>query len=106
MFILSQLFFKQNLQGQISLIIAKVTNDFLFDGSCRTMRASTDLLKKQLGVGKVLIDEKLQFDGCEIEQNKNGFITMSMNRFLERLKPIDISRSHQKCNRALQRRKK
>lgn len=60
------------------------------------MKSFTELLRKRFEVGKFLIDEKLLFNGCEIEQDKDGSITMSMKRYLERLTPINISRSRQK----------
>ena len=93
---LSQQFYKRNSRGEISLLVAKVTDDFLLGGSCEEMRALTDLLQKRFDVGKVLIDEKLLFNGCEIGQDENGSITMAMHRYLERLASNYISRSRQK----------
>lgn len=93
---LSQLFFKRNSRGEISLIIAKVTDDFLLETTCEETQAFTELMQKRFKVGKVIINEKLHFNGCEIEQDEPGSITMSMIRYLDRLTPFDISRSRQK----------
>lgn len=50
-------------------------------------------LRKRFVVGKTVIDSKIHFDGCKVEQEPTGSIKMSMIRYLERLKPIAISRS-------------
>ena len=63
------------------------------------MRHFTELLQKRFIVGKVIIDDKLHFDGCEIMQDKIGNITMSMVRYLERLTPIELSRSRTKMRK-------
>lgn len=39
------------------------------------------------------VDEKFLFNGCEIEQLKNGSTKLSMNRYIERLKPISMTPS-------------
>lgn len=51
------------------------------------------MLQGQFFVWKITLDDMIHFDGCEIEQAKNDSITMSMVRYLERLEPIEISRS-------------
>ena len=93
---LSQLFVKRDTKGKVILLIAKVTDDFLLGGSTENMRQFTAMLAKRFEVGKVIIDDKIHFDGSEIEQAKEGDITMSMKRYVERLKPIDMSRSRRK----------
>lgn len=60
------------------------------------MKRFLDLLEKQFVVGKTLIDEMLHFDGCEIQQDIVGNIRMSMCRYLDRLKSIDLSRTRKK----------
>lgn len=91
-----QLFVKRDQNDHISLIVAKVTDDFLLGGTIRQMQMFIDDLQKRFIVGKVAIDGKIHFDGCEIQQDMQGNITMSMVRYLERLKPIVLSRERRK----------
>lgn len=88
---LPQLFIKENESSFIDLLIAKVTDDFLLAGHIREMQKFATMLQDQFVVGKVILDEMVHFDGCEVEQATNGDITMSMVRYLERPKPIEIS---------------
>lgn len=93
---ISQLFIKRDKQGRICLLIAKVTDDFLLGGSVESMEAFIRDLKKRFIVGKIIVNAKPHFDGCEIEQYADKSIRMSMIRYLERLKPITISRTRRK----------
>lgn len=98
---LSQLFVRRSEDGSICLLIAKVTYDFLLDGTLEEMQKFIDELQKRFIAGKVVIDQKLHFDGCELEQDSNGDIKMSMIRYLERLKPIMLSRTRRKQRREM-----
>ena len=91
-----QLFAQRDGNGAIKLLIAKVTDDFLLGGSPKHMQMFIDKLKQRFDVGKVIIDDKIHFDGCEIEQDREGNITMSMQRYVERLNAIEVSRTRRK----------
>lgn len=93
---ISQLFIRRATDGSVVLLVAKVTDDFLLAGSLAEMEAFVDRLKRRFVVGKVVINDKVNFDGCELEQYKDGTIRMSMIRYLERLKPITMSRARRK----------
>lgn len=93
---LSQLFTKRKKDGSICLIIAKVTDDFLIGGTIEEIHKFINALSKRFIVGKTVIDKKIFFDGCELEQLIDESIKMSMVRYLERLKPITISRTRKK----------
>lgn len=93
---LSQLFAKRRRDGSISLLFAKVTDNFLIGGSVQAIMAFIDLLTKPFIVGKTVVDKKAYFDGCEIEQSSDGSIRMSMLRYLERLKSITVSRNRRR----------
>ena len=92
----SQLFVKRDKYGRVVLLVAKVTDDFLLGGSIDNMKAFLDNLKQRFIVGKIAVDQKMYFDGCEIAQDADGNIKMSMYRYLERVKLIEISRSRRK----------
>ena len=93
---LSQLFVKRDESGRVSLLIDKVTDDFLLADSPDGMKLFTAILEKRFDVGKVIIDDKIHFDGCKIEQSTEGNITMSMTRYVERLNAIELSCSRRK----------
>ena len=96
-FAISQLFVRRDECGDIQLKVAKETDDFLLGGTIAEMRLFMEMLQKRFVVGKIIIDDKLHFDGCEIEHNKMGIITMV--RYLERLNQIGLSRSRMKMRR-------
>ena len=93
---LSQLFLKRDAKGNVILLVAKVTDDFLLGGTKEAMQQFTNLLEKRFEVGKVIIDDMIHFDGCEIRQDEQGNILMSMARYIERLRPIELSRTRRK----------
>lgn len=80
---ISQLFVKRDTHGSICLLVAKVTDDFLLGGSVGEMQLFVDNLQKRFIVGKIVINQKIHFDGCEITQEGDGSICMSMFRYLE-----------------------
>ena len=53
-------------------------------------------LKERFEVGKAVIDERFHFNGCEVDQCKEGHIKLSMHRYLDRIKPISVSRKRRK----------
>ena len=93
---LSQLFIRRDKQDRIVLLIAKVTDDFLAAGKLDYIHEFMDRLQKRFTVGKIVIDKRFHFNGCEIEQDRLGNIRMSMTRYLDRLRPITISRTRRK----------
>jgi len=93
---ISQLFTKKDDRNNIILLVAKVTDDFLLGGSEEQMQLFIRDLGKRFVLGKVVLNSKAHFDGCEIEQDEAGNIKMSMLRYIERLKPIILSRARRK----------
>ena len=89
---LNQLYVRRNDLGKITLIVAKVADDFICGGSIEESTAFICEMKKRFEVGKVIVNEKFLFNGCEIEQDEQGLITMSMNRYMEQVKEIPVSR--------------
>ena len=96
LFGLSQLFIRRIKQDKIVLMIDKVTDDFLVSGKLDYIHEFMDRLQQRFTVGKVVIDERFHFNGCEIQQSRNVNIRMSMTRYLDRLRPISVSRARRK----------
>lgn len=97
---LSQLFLRRNRNGEIVLMVAKVTDDFLVGEKMEYIHEFMDRLQERFTVGKVVGDGRFHFNGCEIEQDKHGNIRKSMMRYLDRLRPITITRTRRKQRRA------
>lgn len=93
---LSQLFIRRNKRDEITLMVAKVTDDFLVAGKLEYIHEFMDRLQQRFTVGKVVVDERFHFNGCEIEQDQSGNIRMSMIRYLDRLRPINVTRTRRK----------
>ena len=93
---LNQLYVRRDNLGKIILIVAKVTDDFICGGSIEDTKAFISEMKKRFEVGKVIINEKFLFNGCEIEQDEQGSIAMSMHRYMEQVKEIPLSRERKR----------
>lgn len=91
-----QLFIRRNRHDKIVLIIAKVTDDILIGGHSGYIREFITRLQARFIVGKVVVGNTFIFNGCEIEASKLGNVTLSMKNYLDRVKPIPLSRSRKK----------
>ena len=92
----SQLFVLKNGKGNIRMLCAKVTDDFLISGAKEDIRWFDSQIRTRFKVGKSILDGKMNFNGAVITQSKDGSITLSMEEYMERVKPIDISRERRK----------
>ncbi|PXF40694.1 hypothetical protein BWQ96_09596 [Gracilariopsis chorda] len=93
---ISQMFIRCNKPGNVQLIIAKATDDFLIYGIYSAMKNLAERLKQRFKVDIDIIDYKIQFDGCEIAQDETKNITLALARYLERLTSSDVSRAQRK----------
>lgn len=93
---LNQLYVKRDSVGRITLIVAKVTDDFICGGAVKTTTAFIQELQKRFEVGKIIIDGKFLFNGCEIEQDTEGSILMSMRSYMSQLTEISLTRERRK----------
>lgn len=69
---------------------AKVTDDISIAGSIPSITQFATDICKRYKVRKVIIDNHIQFNGCEITQDRNGTIYMDVSNFLRKLSPIRI----------------
>lgn len=93
---LNQLYVRRNGLGTIILIVAKVTDDFICGGALHLVTAFVRELGKRFEVGKVIIDGKFLFNGCEIEQDERGSVRMSMNGYMSQLQEIPLSKERKR----------
>lgn len=88
----SQLFVQCHTNGIIKLLVAKVTDDFLAGGLPPEITQFIGKMKDRFQVGKTVTDQSFFCNGCEIEQDHTGNISMKMNRYVERFKSISLSK--------------
>lgn len=93
---ISQLYLKREASGSIVLVVAKVTDDLLIAGSVDGIRALITQLKNRFTISKSIINDKMTFNGCTIEQSANGDIRMSMADYLESIPFISLARGRRK----------
>lgn len=91
-----QLFVRRNTSGIIDLLVAKTSDDFLVSGNKTTVENFFSRLKSRFEVGKAIIASVMKFNGCEIVIEKDGGIVLNMNEYIERLKPVELSRTRRK----------
>lgn len=87
-----QLFVKRLPDTTIGLLVAKVVDDFLLAGIDSEIRQFLEHVHNAFTLGSTCIETKLRFLGCEIDINKDGSVNMGMHSYLERIKPISVSR--------------
>lgn len=97
----SQLFTKRDYKSQMALFLAKVTDDFLCSGAPKTITQFMHHLGNRFAVGKTVVDEKFHFNGCEVKQDSARNVRLTMKRYLERRKPIALSKERSKERKPL-----
>lgn len=60
----NQLFILRGDEGQIKVITAKNTDDFLIAGSPPAIETLFEVMKQRFDVGKALLSDNLKFNGC------------------------------------------
>lgn len=93
---ISHVFAQRDNNGGILVIIAKLTDEFLCGGHEREIKAFMEVLSTNFTVGKVVLNDKFNFNGCEVYQDKTDNIVLTMKRYTYRIKPIQISRERNK----------
>lgn len=89
---IGQLYVKHK-EEKLILIVAKLTDDFLMAGSEERMKHFIATIGKQFVIWKSVLEQKILFSGCEMEQDRNGSITMSMHRYMKMLKDIHVDQA-------------
>ena len=93
---IGQMFVKRNRHGRICLLVAKVTDDFIIGGLVDEIGTFIQSMKQRFHLGKTVINQPFFFDGCEICQEQDGAIVMSMMRYIERVMAINLSSARRK----------
>lgn len=97
----SQLFVKRDTSGNITMILAKVTDDLLIAGEPAEIRRFIEHIGERFPISKAIIDSGIKFNGCDITQGLDGTISLSMENYMSEMTPIDISPERKKHRMAL-----
>lgn len=89
----SQLYIRQTLSGKIILMPAEITDDIFLAGNIHEITSFYKLISKQYNVSKIIIDNQINFNGCNITQDSRGNIIKDMSRFLFSLQLVKIRKS-------------
>ena len=95
-----QMFVHRRKNGDIKLLIAKVTDDLLIAGALEHIDTFNEAITKRFPISKVIRDGQIKFNGAYIEQNKPGSITLSMDRYLHEIGHIPIDKARLKSRQA------
>lgn len=93
---ISQFFVKRNTEGKIIMILAKVTDDMLIAGSIEEIKNFITQVEKRFPISKSIINDDIKFNGCDITQDENNTIKMSMNAYVRNMKYIEIPTERKK----------
>lgn len=91
-----QLFIRRDHNEKLVLIVAKTTDDFLVAGEKGAIESFFGQMRERFVVGKAIIERKMKFNGCVMDVDEDGSISLSMHEYLDRLAPIDVSRNRRK----------
>ena len=91
----------RNSSGETILVLAKVTDDFLIGGSIKEIKRFYELISNKFKIGKTIINDKMNFNGAEITQDKYGNIKLSMEEYCKQVRYIQLSRLRRKETNAL-----
>lgn len=86
----SQLYMKYDIDGNVILIIAKVTGDILIACDLESMRCLSRQMYKSFGPRKTTIHVTIFYNGFKIHPECDGVITMDMSMFLEEILLLQI----------------
>ena len=91
-----QMFQKKHSNGTISLLMAKVVDDFLIAGLPNDIQQFHHQIGKRFKVGRFICDKDLIFNRLHISQADKGFITISMQKYIDTIQPIPLDRARRK----------
>lgn len=92
----NQLFVARDSNKIIKMIVAKTIDDFLVGGDPSDINRFFKTMSERFEVGKIRIASRLQFNGCQIDIRPEQDTVISMTDYIDRLKPVDISRTRRR----------
>ena len=93
---ITQLYRKRDANGEMVLLVAKVTDDFLMSGTQAAVTWFKEAISARFEISKFLFDTKMFFNGACIDRDVQGNITLSMESYCRKIAPISISRQRRR----------
>lgn len=87
-----QLFARRRPDGNIVLLVAKVVDDFFMAGDLLEINHFSEHIDAAFKLGATSVDLHLKFLGCDINILDDGSVDLSMADYLDRIRPIQVSR--------------
>lgn len=92
----SQLFVRRHQNGNVRMLCAKVTDEFLISRCAKNPTWFDKVTRQRFIVGKNILSGRMNFNCAIVEQNVSGDITLSMEAYMKRSQPISIDRERRK----------
>lgn len=93
-----EIFIKRREDRSAALVLAKVTDDLLFAGTSKDMKALVDAITKRFEISEDIIDGTILFNGCRIMRDKEGHIEMNTSDYTQSIDPLDVFRERRKLH--------
>lgn len=88
-----QLFCERDSDGRISMIVAKVVDDFIISGKYDAVESFITALSERFELGTVNRSDTHSFLGCRIQRSRDGSIKLSMPEYFNHAAPVHIRRN-------------
>ena len=90
-----QLYVKRDRKLGIELILVKLTDDLLISGAKNSVIALANAIRKRFTTRKFIVGEEIRFNGCILQQQENGDVTLCMQEYLDNIDEIQLSKPRQ-----------
>ncbi len=90
---LGQLYIKRNQEQDITLVLAKLTDDLLISGKKDNIIEFSNAIRKRFTTRKVVLDGEIIFNGCILRQEENGDVLLTMQKYLDNICEIPLSKT-------------
>ena len=95
-----QMFVQRNEDGDIRLILAKVTDDLLIAGQMQHIEVFNKNIEKRFPISKTVIDGQIKFNGAFIQQDSQGSIKLSMDGYMHEIKHMHVDKARSKSGQS------
>lgn len=95
---LLQPFFKYDPNGSMALLIDKVVDEFLVDGSLPLIQEFYDAISRRFIGGRYVGNQNLVFNGLQIHQRPCGSVTATTQEYVYKIPPIEVPKKRRRKN--------
>ena len=95
-----QMFVNRDGKGEIHLILAKMTDELLMAGETKHIEVFNGLIAERPSISKVILEGQIKFNGADIQQDRQGSITLSMDGYMHAISQIQLDKLRLKMSQA------